>query len=123
MTNKDVINIINRLVCSSDQKVVYKADEVFTAIAHGYYYIKPGKNTSKFVKKIYNILNNGWKDMDKNLSETKNGAAYLVWLYGKMSADAMSVARSLFDQEYYESQCKNMVMFEKYDESLLERYM
>ena len=45
MTNKDVINIINRLVHSSEQNVVYNAEEVFTAIAHGYYYIRPGKDT------------------------------------------------------------------------------
>ena len=123
MTNKDVINIINRLVCSNEQNVAYNADEVFTAIAHGYYYIKPGNDTARFLTKINEILNKAWRDLNKNHSETKHGVPYDVWLYGKMSAEAISVARSLFDHDYYESKCKNMVMREKYDESLLERYM
>ncbi len=123
MINKDVINIINRLMSSSEQKVAYNADEVFTAIVHGYYYIRPGNDTARFLKKINKILEYGWKDLNKNHSETKNGVPYEVWLYGKMSTDAINVACSLFDTEYYESQCAHMVMHEKYDESLLERYI
>ena len=123
MTNKDVINIINRLVRSSEQKVAYSTDEAFTAIVHGYYYIRPGNDTARFLTKINEILNKAWRDLNKNHSETKHGVPYDVWLYGKMSAEAISVARSLFDQAYYESQCAHMVMREKYDESLLERYM
>ena len=123
MTNKDVINIINRLVHSSEQNVAYNAEEAFTAIVHGYYYIRPGNDTARFLTKINEILNKAWRDLNKNHSETKHGGPYDVWLYGKMSAEAISVARSLFDHDYYESQCKNMVMREKYDESLLERYM
>ncbi len=123
MTNKDVINIINRLVCSSEQKVAYSTDEAFTAIVHGYYYIRPGNDTARFLTKINKILENAWRDLNKKHSETKHGVPYYVWLYGKMSAEAISVARSLFDQAYYESQCAHMVMHEKYDESLLERNM
>ena len=123
MINKDVINIINRLMSSSEQKVAYNADEVFTAIVHGYYYIRPGNDTARFLKKINKILEYGWKDLNKNHSETKNGVPYEVWLYGKMSTDAINVACSLFDTEYYESQCAHMVMHEKYDESLLEPYI
>ena len=123
MTNKDVINIINRLVCSSEQKVAYSTDEAFTAIVHGYYYIRPGNDTARFLTKINKILENAWRDLNKKHSETKHGVPYYAWLYGKMSAEAISVARSLFDHDYYESKCKNMVMREKYDESLLERYM
>ena len=123
MTNKDVTKIIDRLMNPTAETVAYHATEVFTAIAHGYYYIRPGKDTARFLTKINEILNKAWRDLNKNQSETKHGVPYDVWLYGKMSAETISVARSLFDQAYYESQCKNMVMYEKYDESLLERYM
>lgn len=123
MINKDVIDIIDRLMNPTAEKVAYHATEVFTVIAHGYYYIRPGKDTARFLTKINEILNKAWRDLNKNHSETKHGVPYDVWFYGKMSAEAISVACSLFDQAYYESQCKNMVMYEKYDESLLERYM
>ena len=52
MTNRDAINIINRLMDPNAERFAFNADEVFAAIVHGYYYIRPGKNTMKFVKKI-----------------------------------------------------------------------
>ena len=57
MTNRDVIDIINRLIDPNAKRFSFNADEVFAAIVHGYYYIRPGKNTAKFVKKINKILN------------------------------------------------------------------
>ena len=123
MTNKNVIEIINRLMDPQTEKIVYTASEAFTAIVHGYYYIRPGKNKIKFIKKINKILNDAWKDKSKTCVETKDGLLHEVRLYGKMAADAISVARSLFDEEYYASQIAKMVMHEKYDDTLLERYM
>ena len=123
MTNRNVIEIIDRLMDPNVEKVAYNANEVFVAIVHGYYYIKPGYNTIRFIKKINKILNKGWKDKSKECNETKNGVSYEVWLWGKMAADALGVARSMFDKEYYASQISKMVMHEKYDDTLLERYM
>ena len=56
MTNKNVIEIIDRLMDSEAEQLVYTASEVFTAIAHGYYFIRPGKNTAKFFEKIDGIF-------------------------------------------------------------------
>ena len=123
MTNKNVIEIINRLMDPSAEKIAYNANEVFVAIIHGYYYIKPGYNTVKFIKKINKILNDGQKEKSKNHAAMKNGFPYEVWFWGKMAADAIEVARALFDEEYYASQISKMLLHEKYDETLLERYM
>lgn len=123
MTNKNVIEIINRLMDPSAEKIAYNANEVFVAIIHGYYYIKPGYNTVKFIKKINKILNDGQKEKSKNHAAMKNGVPYEVWFWGKMAADAIEVARALFDEEYYASQISKMLLHEKYDETLLERYM
>jgi hypothetical protein len=123
MTNKNVIEIINRLMDPDADKVAYNATEVFTAIVHGYYYIRPGKDTVRFIKRINKILTDAHKIAFRNCAETKDGVPFEAWLLGKMSSDMFSVARTMFDREYYTSQTARMVMHEKYDESLLERYM
>jgi hypothetical protein len=97
-------------------KVVYNASEVFTAVAHGYYYIRPGKKMFKFIEKISKIIDKSCKQWFKT-----NDDAAEAW--GKTVADVLHVARSMFDAEYYASQVSRMVMYEKYDESLLERYL
>lgn len=116
MTNKNVIEIISRLMDTNAHKVVYNASEVFTAVAHGYYYIRPGKKMFKFIEKISKIIDKSCKQWFKT-----NDDAAEAW--GKTVADVLHVARSMFDAEYYASQVARMVMYEKYDESLLERYL
>lgn len=116
MTNKNVIEIIDRLMDAKADKIAYNATEVFTAVAHGYYYIRPGKKMFKFIEKISKIIDKSCKQWFKT-----NDDAAEAW--GKTVADVLHVARSMFDAEYYASQVARMVMYEKYDESLLERYL
>ena len=116
MTNKNVIEIINRLMDTNAHKVVYNATEVFTTIAHGYYYIRPGKKMLRFIDKVSKIIDKSCKQWFKT-----NDDAAEAW--GKIVADMLNIARSMFDAEYYASQVSRMVMYEKYDESLLERYL
>lgn len=116
MTNKNVIEIIDRLMDAKADKIAYNATEVFTAVAHGYYYIRPGKKMFKFIEKISKIIDKSCKQWFKT-----NDDAAEAW--GKIVADTLNIARSMFDAEYYASQVARMVMYEKYDESLLERYL
>lgn len=116
MTNKNVIEIIDRLMDAKADKIAYNATEVFTAVAHGYYYIRPGKKMFKFIEKISKIIDKSCKQWFKT-----NDDAAEAW--GKIVADMLNIARSMFDAEYYASQVSRMVMYEKYDESLLERYL
>ena len=123
MTNKNVIEIIDRLMDPNADKVAYNATEVFTAIVHGYYYIRPGKDTVRFIKRINKVLMYAHKTATRNCVELKEDIPFEVWLLGKMAADMLSTARAMFDREFYDSQVAKMVMHEKYDESLLERYL
>ena len=123
MTNKNVIEIIDRLMDPNVNCMVFNANEVFTAIAHGYYYIRPGRDTEKFVKQINKILVQARKARHKAHDQKKEEIPFEDWLIGKMAADAFYLAKTMFDREYYESQVEKMVMHEAYDESLLERYM
>lgn len=116
MTNKNVIEIIDRLMDAKADKIAYNATEVFTTIAHGYYYIRPGKKMLRFIDKVSKIIDKSCKQWFKT-----NDDAAEAW--GKIVADMLNIARSMFDAEYYASQVSRMVMYEKYDESLLERYL
>ena len=55
--------------------------------------------------------------------EEKDGIPFEVWLWGKMAGEALCIARSMFDEEYYRSQIAKMIAFEEYNDHLLERYM
>ena len=124
MTNKNVIEIIDRLIkCRNVETYSATLSEVFTAIVHGYYYIRPGKNTFKFLNKINKLLESSWKDRAKMDLKTEEGRQSEVYLMGKLSGEILHIARSMFDKEYYEFQVARMVVHEKYDESLLERYL
>ena len=123
MTNRNVIEIIDRLMDRNAEKLAASASEVFTAIIHGYYYIKPGKNTYQFLDKINKLLIANWKDRPKMYVETKDGLPYEAYLWGKMAGEALYIARDMFDEKYYASQVERMIADEKYDEYLLEKYM
>lgn len=123
MTNKNVIEIIDRLMDPNADNVAYNATEVFTAIVHGYYYIRPGKNTVRFLKSINKVLTESHKATTRKHAEMKEDIPFEVWLLGKMASDMLSTARAMFDREFYDAQVAKMVMHEKYDESLLERYL
>lgn len=123
MTNKNVIEIIDRLMDRDAEKLAYNAAEVFTTIVHGYYYIRPGKDMIRFLKKINGVLKDVYKAESRKHSEMKEGIPFEAWLFGKMASDMIAVARSMFDAEYYNSQVARMVMHERYDNSLLERYL
>ena len=116
MTNKNVFEIINRLMDPTTDRVSYSTSEVFTAIVHGYYYIKPGRNALRFIDKITQILDKACKEYDKRHPNMKNGALFEVWLWGKVAGDSLALAREMFDEEYYMSQISNVCMDEKYED-------
>lgn len=123
MTNQNVIDIIDRLMDPKREKIAATANEVFVAIVHGYYYIRPGKNTSKFLQKINKVLESHWKDRPKMYVETKDEFPFEDYLWGKMAGEALFIARSMFDEDYYTSQLARMTKNETYDETLLKNYL
>ena len=106
MTNKNVIEIINRLMDPNANKVVYNATEVFTAIAHGYYYIRPGKKLGRFIDKIMKVLEKDRRKSFDKYFEENNDISSDVELWGRTVADVLTVARSMFDAEYYAKSLK-----------------
>ncbi len=101
MTNKNVFEIIDRLMDPNADKIVFNATEVFTAIVHGYYYISPGKDTMKFLNKIDSILDAARKNAKKMNNKTKNGIPYKEWICGKIANEALTVMRTMFNERTF----------------------
>lgn len=123
MKNKNVTEIIDRLMNPDTDKIAYNATEVFTAIVHGYYYIKPGKCRVRFIKKINEILTQGHEKVTRKHAKMKKGIKFEAWICGKMATDMLLVAREMFDREYYHDQISRMVIHEDYDDTMLEYYL
>lgn len=123
MTNETLMQTIDRLMGKKADKTIFTAGEAFAVIAHGYYYIRPGKKTFEFLERINKVLAEGWKDRPKMYVEMKDGVPFEELLLGRMAGKAISIARSMFDEEYYASQVAKMIKHEEYNAHLLERYM
>ena len=125
MTNKNVFEIIDRLMDTSADKLAYHATEVFTAIAHGYYYIRPGKDTVKFLDKIDNLLEASRKLSKKMYNKTKNEIPYEEWICGKVASEALVIMRSMFNERtfnYFKEAMKDDMEI-AFDNELLENYL
>ena len=125
MTNKNVFEIIERLMSPDADKIVFNSTEVFTAIVHGYYYIHSGKDTMKFLNKIDSILEANRKNAKNMHNKTKNGMPYEEWLCGKIVSEALAVMRTMFNERtlnYFKTLMKD-TMDVAFTDELLEDYL
>jgi hypothetical protein len=125
MTNQNVFEIIDRLMTPSNKGLVFTPSEVFTAIANGFYYIHPGKDTAKFLEKIDRILQYGWKERRQMYRKSKNGIPYEERIWGKMASEALASMREMFNERtyrYYKEKIDDDRKL-KYDKNLLENYL
>lgn len=127
MTNKNIFEIINKLTSTTNGNYSedFTAREIFTAIAHGYCYIRPGKDTAKFLDKIDNISEKYWSDRKKMYSKSKDGIPFEKWLWWKMSREYLDVIREMFAERtlnYFREAMKDD-MKNVYDNELLEDYL
>ena len=125
MTNKNVIEIIDRLMDPNTDHLVYNVTEVFTAIVHGYYYIHPGKDTVKFLNKIDGMLEAARKSSKQMHKKMKSELSYEEWICGKIASEALVVMRSMFNERtfnYFKAQMKDDMEVAFTDE-LLEYYL
>ena len=125
MTNRDVIEIIERLMNPDTDQLIYNTAEVFTAIVHGYYYIHPGKDTSKFLKKIDSIFEATRKSSKKMYRKMKSDLPYEEWICGKIASEALVVMRSTFNEKtfnYFKTLMKDD-MEVAFSDELLEYYL
>ena len=101
MKNKDVIELINRIVNPKTEHEVYTVEEALVAVLHGYYYIKPGKNTKKFVAKLNKLFNRAILELEKSSGKTQDGVPCEDLILGKMAGEAVLMASDMFDEKFF----------------------
>ena len=125
MKNREIIKFIDRYcVNKKDLDVFSNADLVYTILAHGYLYVRPGEPTATFASNILDAL--------------KLGACAGIELYRKyyydpnsldecmhicMAKEALNVAREALDETYFKRQIARLDPDEECDESLLDKYL
>lgn len=125
MTNKEVIEIIDRLMDPNADNVAYNPTEVFTALVHGYYYIHPGKDTKKFLNKIDSILESARKSSKRMYKKMRTELPYEEWICEKIAREALVVVRSMFNGRtlnYFKEAMKSEIKT-AFTNELLEHYL
>lgn len=102
MENKEIFNIIDRIVNPETERSLFTANEALAAVFYGGYYIRPGKDTEKYLIKIGEIMKKYLGKVQKMYNSKKKGIPYEEWLWGKIATQAVFVARECFDKEFYE---------------------
>lgn len=121
--NKETIERIQR-VCGADlSRLGYEGhslEDSFSAALHAYYFVKPGKATQRFVKKLaqdtIDAIRAGNKLSDETgFNVTACAAAYLV-------PRIMRLCKKSFDVRWFEHQI-NLMDDDKFDDALLCKYI
>ena len=122
-TSKDVIERILR-VCGTDKRdFVYdehSLEDSFTTALHAYYFVKPGKQTKRYMKKLaqctIKALEDGLELSKKVGCPAQAGAAFRLIAY------VNRLCRSSFDSRWFESQI-NRIDEEELDIRCLDKYV
>ena len=124
MKNSEIIKYIDRFCAHKEEIDLINIDLVYTILAHGYLYVKPGKTSEKFKKKERKALKVGFQDGIEN-SFMDGWRAYPLdeWIRVSVAKAVLKVARAAFDRDYFAEQITYLDPDEVCDESLLDKYL
>lgn len=126
MKNYEIINLINHFCRGQEEWDDYiNTDIVFAIVAHGYLYIRPGKTTEEFRMKIMNSISSAVEEGVNNyLGPDGEIRPFETWLRISLAKAALTVARELFDADYFEEKCAILNANEEENgEYLLDKYL
>jgi hypothetical protein len=102
MNNKTALETIRNLCIEKKDCLDDNPNEVYIAIAHGGYFVRPGENTQKFMRELAVALAEGIMDATGVLD---CGAPYLeCCAHLPVAKRALAVVRKFFDLEFFEIQ-------------------
>ena len=126
MKNCEIINFINHYCRDTEEWDDYiNTDLVFSVVAHGYLYVRPGEDTEKFSMKIMNAIASAVDEGVKNYLGVDGYAwPFETWLRIALARATLIVAKEVFDADYFEEQCACLDPNEEEDgEFLLNKYL
>lgn len=123
MVTRQIFDVITKVAASGCEYENPRSDEVFTALMHGYLYVRPGKDTEHFSFVLEEEFQNS------EIAGAKMYAEHcgMVSLNDCLQLAAISRGKrhvmNFFDKEYFEQQSSIMAGDEAYDEKLFINYM
>lgn len=119
MTNKNIIETIER-VCKQENSH-YNWEDNFYAALYAYYFVKPGKNTRRFMKQLANsditALFRG-QELFEIEGQCLNGCvAFESFPHTKR------ICKKFFDKKWFEHQISRMEDNEEFSAGLLDEYL
>lgn len=126
MKNYEIIDFINFYCTDKGEWLDYlNADLIFSIIAHGYLYVRPGEATEEFSMKLMNTIAPAVKEGVGNyLGKDRFTWPFETWIRISLAKAALNVAREVFDAEYFDEQCTHLDPDEDDDgEYLLNKYL
>ena len=123
MTNREIINYIDRYCAQKEYLDIYMNPGLaFAILAHGYLYMRPDNVSKQFVQGVIKAFKSGalagFNDYLESCGILLDEAIHL-----SMASAALKVARKMFDKEYFEKQIASLDPEEECDSTLLDKYL
>ena len=122
-TSRDVIERIQRVCVTDKRDFVYEEhslEDCLSTALHAYYFVKPGKPTKRFMRRLAQSTIKAIKD-GMELSE-KVGYPVQAWTGIRLVAHINRLCQKSFDSRWFEYQI-NRIDEEELDGSCLEKYV
>ena len=123
MNNKTVIDIITNLCIKKENPDLYEMDHVYTAMVHGYYFVKPGKATDRFTDALMSALAKGVVVGTNNFKRAQGLYPIETCTWVAVANRVLKVLRRFFDREYFQAQTAALYNDVLNDETLLTKYL
>ena len=119
MNNNTVFETIRTLCIEKEDPEFYDLDQVYTAVAHGYYFVRPGKNTNKFMNERVSAFVKGAKLGAKNFEKDNlRSSSMACYLWVSVAKRMLKVVRKFFDREFFEAQ-STLIPNDEFDSDIL----
>lgn len=118
MNNNTVFETIRTLCIEKEDPQLYDLDKVYTAVAHGYYFVKPGKNARDFMHELNLSLIEGIKDGVEKYADMNCPSCISDYTWVSVAKRTLKVVRDFFDREFFEVQSRT-TSYEALDPNVL----
>lgn len=122
MITKDIFDIITKVASYGRTDYEPTPDEVFTALMHGYYYVRPGSDTETFVFALNEVFSDGKHKGNVMFNKKDNTYSLDECIRISTAYEGIAHVISFFDEEYFASQKESMNGAEEYSDVLMVLY-
>lgn len=124
MKNIEICEYIKRFCVNKEECGYHNNDIVYSILAHGFLFVKAGKETDRFMVDLARSLKYGVDEGVTAYFEEGCVSSVVDCIYNSVAQVAIDIARNAFDADYYNKQLNRMDMNEEEsDVSILDKYM